>query len=73
MFSTSFFYDLQSRLLEKVVWLVWSECQVSKHISVLLFYKTSVQKTEISNVKSRSAEGFPIKLAGDGKFDSRGN
>ena len=28
MFSKSFFYELQSGLLEKIVWMAWSDCQV---------------------------------------------
>ena len=56
MFSKTFYYDLKSGWLNKVVWLVWSECQ----------------KVEIQNSKGRRVNGTQTKLAGDGQFDSRG-
>ena len=31
MFSKTFFYNVQSGLLEKIVWLVWSDCQVLEY------------------------------------------
>ena len=58
MFGKSFFYQLQSTRLEKIIWMLWSNCQ----------------KTEIENIKAREngGKGTKLNLGGDGKFDSRG-
>ena len=78
MFSQSYYYSLKKDWLDKIVWLVWSDCQVRNiHISRdkiegLLRYLYS-QKTEIACSKERQIVGIPTKLAGDGQFDSRGD
>ena len=55
-FGKSFFFNLQDRVLEKVVWLQW------------LF----AQKSSLNKVKEYQEQGGQIHLAGDGTYDSRG-
>ena len=55
-FGRSFYVNLQSSKLVKIIWAMWSH----------------IQQSEISNLKSLQENGVDIKLAGDGRFDSRG-
>ena len=48
--------DLQSTRLFKLIWAMWSD----------------IQQTEIEKPKRLQEEGIDIRLAGDGRFDSRG-
>lgn len=52
----SFFFRLQSRLLHRVIWYLW----------------TFSQNKEIERLKLLKSEGNKIALGGDGKFDSPG-
>ena len=56
MIGKTLFVELLSSRLEKIIWMVWSDCQ----------------KTEINRLKAAQKKGTKINLAGDGKFDSRG-
>ena len=72
MFSKTFFYNMQSNLLDKIVWLTWSDCQVKKLSKITCMKCINFQKTDIEDAKKIQVLGVSIKLAGDGQFDSRG-
>ena len=56
MFAKSFYVDLQSTRLLKIIWAVWSD----------------IQQTELEKLRRRQEDNVDIRLAGDGRFDSRG-
>ena len=57
IFGMSFYTELHTKRLSKIIWAMWSD----------------VQKTEVEAIKKRQTEGIEAKLAGDGRFDSRGS
>lgn len=55
-FGKSFYFNLQKRVLEKVVWMQW---QLN-------------QKNWLDEAKKNLKKGISVSLAGDGKYDSPG-
>ena len=55
-FGKSFFYNLQEKALQKIIWAQWQ----------------FQQKKCLDMVKENQISGYPINLASDGKYDSPG-
>ena len=71
-FGTSFFYNLQEKVLQNIIWLQWQFQQVFKWFSVFILISLTLQKQCLDKVKENQAAGYPINLASDGKYDSPG-